>query len=65
LNYGRRPSERSVFQYDVERFGLNTQTKEANICAQEAKNTQEGENGKETLWVHSVEHLLKKGLQSG
>jgi len=57
--------ERPMFQYDVERFGLNTQTKEANICAQEAKNTQEDETGKETLWARSVEHLLKKGSRPG
>jgi len=31
------------------------------MSEQEAKNTQEDENGKEPLWARSVEHLLKKG----
>jgi len=31
------------------------------MCAQEDKNPQEDENGKETVWARSVEHLLKKG----
>ena len=31
------------------------------MCAQEDKNPQEDENGNETLWARSIEHLLKKG----
>ena len=31
------------------------------MSEQEDKNPQEDENGKETVWARSVEHLLKKG----
>jgi hypothetical protein len=35
------------------------------MSEQEDKNTQEEAKEKETLWAQSVEHLLKKGSQSG